>query len=73
MKTRSVSRQGAAAAQSEHYRAFATIDAAGHVAPPGFADGRAHAVDAPLGQKAALRDGVATTRDQEVGAYPFEL
>jgi len=51
MKTRSVSRQGAAAAQSEHYRAFATIDAAGHVGSPGFVDGRTHAVDAPLGRR----------------------
>jgi len=63
-----MSRQGAAPAQFEDYRAVATIDAVGHVASPGFVVGRAHAVDALLGQKAALRDGAATTMDQRGGA-----
>ena len=50
-----------------------TIDATGHVVAPGFVDGHSHIVDAPLGQKAALRDGVTTTLDLEVGAYPVDL
>ena len=49
-----------------------TIDASGHVVAPGFVDGHLHVVDAPLGQKAALRDGVTTTLDLEVGAYPVD-
>jgi len=47
-----------------------TIDAKGHVVAPGFIDGHSHIVDVPLGQKAALRDGVTTTLDLEVGAMP---
>ena len=49
-----------------------TIDASGHVVAPGFVDGHLHVVDAPLGQKAALRDGVTSTLDLEVGAYPVD-
>jgi len=49
-----------------------TIDAAGHVVAPGFVDGHVHVVDAPLGQKAALRDGVTTTLDLELGAWPVD-
>jgi N-acyl-D-aspartate/D-glutamate deacylase len=47
-----------------------TINAEGHVVAPGFIDGHSHIVDVPLGQKAALRDGVTTTLDLEVGALP---
>jgi hypothetical protein len=48
------------------------IDASNHVVAPGFVDGHSHVVDVPLGQKAALRDGVTTTLDLEAGAYPVD-
>ena len=49
-----------------------TIDAAGHVVSPGFVDTHVHIVDHPFGQKLMLRDGVTTTLDLEVGAWPVE-
>ncbi len=50
-----------------------TINGSGLVVSPGFVDGHSHVVDAPLGQKAALRDGVTTALDLEVGAYPVDF
>ena len=49
-----------------------TIDASNYVVSPGFVDGHVHTVDMPLGQKAALRDGVTTTLDLEVGVHPVD-
>ena len=50
-----------------------TIDASGLVVSPGFIDGHSHVVDAPLGQKAVLRDGVTSAMDLEVGAWPVDF
>ena len=44
-----------------------TINAKGHVVSPGFIDTHFHAID-PLGEKLALRDGVTTAMDLELGA-----
>jgi len=49
-----------------------SINAEGLVVAPGFVDGHLHTVDAPLGQKAALRDGVTSAMDLEVGAWPVD-
>ena len=47
-----------------------TIDAAGHVVSPGFVDTHNHVVTTPFGQKLALRDGVTTPLELEVGVLP---
>ena len=44
-----------------------TIDAKGLVVAPGFIDSHSHAVD-PFGARMALRDGVTTAMDLEMGA-----
>jgi len=44
-----------------------SIDASGHVVVAGFIDTHFHAID-PLGEKLALRDGVTTAMDLELGA-----
>ncbi len=56
-----------AAITSESISAGAVIDATGLVVAPGFIDTHFHAVD-PFATKLALRDGVTTGMDLELGA-----
>ena len=46
-----------------------TIDAKGHVVAPGFLDMHHHNTALPFGQKLALRDGVTTPMELELGVY----
>ena len=50
-----------------------TIDASEHVVAPGFVDTHNHVVTTPFGQKLALRDGVTTPLELELGVLPVAL
>ena len=50
-----------------------TINASGHVVAPGFVDTHNHVVTTPFGQKLALRDGVTTPLELELGVLPVAV
>jgi hypothetical protein len=49
-----------------------SIDASGHVVAPGFIDGHHHNSLVPFGRKLALRDGITTPMELEVGVLPVD-
>lgn len=49
-----------------------TIEAEGLVVAPGFLDMHDHNTAIPFGQKLALRDGVTTPMELELGVYPVD-
>jgi hypothetical protein len=61
-----------AAVTEEPIQGKETIDAKGHVVCPGFIDMHNHNAGYPFGQKLALRDGVTTPMELELGVYPVK-
>lgn len=67
-------KDGKIAAITEHpIEGREVIDASGHVVTPGFIDTHHHNVPTSFGQKLALRDGVTTPLELELGVLPVEL